>query len=212
MALPVQEQKALGHVVGEGGKLGLPLLEQVHLLLDGVVLPLQAGEEGGELVVGLTVLRVLQIQAQNRLDQPLGQPGGQHRREQQRQNQDDQNGLDHGDEQQPHRLLGAGQTDHRPVGEPLGDIQGLLRQSGGEALGGARLRGQGLPDLLPVGVVLHGGGVRLIVVEDCAVGGHPGHPAGGVQAVEVIHAVQLHPAGHQPGLRAVPAERSVLIL
>ena len=44
VALPVQKQKALGHVVGESGKLGLPLLEQIHLLLDGVVLPLQAGD------------------------------------------------------------------------------------------------------------------------------------------------------------------------
>ena len=115
MTLPVQKQEALGHIFGQGGKLRLLLLELTHLLLDGVVLPLDPGEEGGQLVIGIAVLRMLQVQLHNGLDDPPGQPGGQHGRQQQGQDQDHQNGLHHGQQQQPYCPLTAGQADHRTV-------------------------------------------------------------------------------------------------
>ena len=95
MALPVQQKEALGHILRQGGKFLLLLAQLAHLLLDGVVLMLDAEEQGGQLLIGVAVLRVLQVQIDNGPDDPLGHPGCQHRREQQGQGQDDQNGLDH---------------------------------------------------------------------------------------------------------------------
>ena len=115
MALPVQKQEALRHIFSQGGKLRLLLLKLTHLLLDGVVLPLDPGEEGGQLVIGIAVLRMLQIQLHNRLDDPSGLLGGQHSRQQQGQDQDHQNGLHHGQQQQPYCPLTAGQADHCAV-------------------------------------------------------------------------------------------------
>ena len=161
---------------------------------------LDTGEQGGQLLIGVAVLRVLQVQIDNGPDDPLGHPGGQHCRDQQRQGQDDQNGLDHGQQQGHHRLLGAGHTNHRTVAEAASSVQGLLGQGRGVAPGGARLVGQRLLDLLPVAVVLHRGGVSLAVVEYGAVPIHPGHSVFCVEPIEIVHPVELHPLGHQPGL------------
>ena len=45
-----------------------------HLLLDGVILPLDPGEERRQLVIGITVLWMFQIQLGNRPDDAPGQP------------------------------------------------------------------------------------------------------------------------------------------
>lgn len=74
VALLIQQHKALGHVLGEGGKFLLTLAELVHLAPDGVILPPDPCQQRGELVIGIALLRVLQIQVQNRPDDPLGQP------------------------------------------------------------------------------------------------------------------------------------------
>ena len=73
-ALPVQKQEALRHVLCQSGKLRLLLLELPHLLLDGVILPLDPGEERRQLVIGITVLWMFQIQLGNRPDDAPGQP------------------------------------------------------------------------------------------------------------------------------------------
>ena len=196
----VQEQEALGHVLGEGGELLLLLAQLVHLGPDGVVLPADAGEQRGQLVIDLAVLRPLQIQLQDGPDQPLGQPGGQGGGEDEGDDQDEHNGRGHGHQQVDHRALAPRQPDHRPVVQPVGHIDGQLGQGGRLPPGRPLTSEQGLLDLLPVGVVLHGGGVGLVVIEDRPVLGHPGDPVVGPQAVQIVQPHGLHSPGHQPGL------------
>lgn len=97
--LPVQQEEALAHVLGDGGELVLLLAQLGHLLGDGLVLLLDAGKQGGELFVGVGVLWVLQVDGKDGLDDVLGKAGGQHRRQGHGQHQDDEDGLDHGQEQ-----------------------------------------------------------------------------------------------------------------
>lgn len=46
MAMPVHQQKTFGHIFCQSGKLLLLLLQLQQLLLDGIVLVLDAGEQG----------------------------------------------------------------------------------------------------------------------------------------------------------------------
>ena len=144
---------------------------------------------------------MLQVDGKDGLDDVLGKAGGQHRRQGHGQHQDDEDGLDHGQEQGREAALLTGHPQHRPVSQPLGKVQGPLREGRGVAGGGACLALQSGSHLLPVGVVLHLGGVGLVVKEDSAAGVDPGDTVGGGEAVQIIHAAHLHPTGSQGGLR-----------
>ena len=181
--LGVQQHHPLGHVLRQGGKLPLLLAHGIHLTADGVVLAADLGDEGGQLVITPALLRLLQVQVQNGADDALGQPGGQHRRQNHGQHQNNEQRLDHRGQQYHHRRLSAGQADHRAVAQPAGGIVGPAGQGGRLPLGRALAGQHGLADLRPVGVVLHLGGVCPVVIQHGAVLVHPGHPAGYIQRV-----------------------------
>ena len=174
VVLPVEQQHALVHVLGQGGKLPLAALQGLHLLVDGAVLLPQAADQGEEFLIGLVSPRVFQVDAVDGLCDLPRQAGGQQRRDEDGQHQDQQHRLQHAQQNDPHRRLHAGQTQDGPVVQADGVVERLLQQRVGQVLALAAALLFRLLDLAAVGVVLHGGGVSHAVVEDGAVLGHPG--------------------------------------
>ena len=113
------------------------------------------------------------------------------------QDQDQDQGGDQLHHQRHHGALVAGHPQNAAVGEGQRHIQGPGGQGVGVALGLPYLAGEGLLDLLPLQVVLHGAGVGPGVVEDAAVAGDPGDAVLGVEAGEVVRPLQLHAPGGQ---------------
>ena len=118
----------------------------------------------------------------------------QQRRQGQRRHQHHQEGLEHAQHQHARRGAADGDTQHRAVAEPLGLIERLFQQRGGIAAALAVSGQQRLLDLLTLAVVLHGGSVRLGIVQHRAVRSHPRQAvAVGAEGGEIAPAVQpLH--------------------
>ena len=157
----------------------------------------QAPHQGEELLVGVVQPGVFQVDVVDGLGDLPGQPRGQHPREDQGQYHNPKNGLQHTDYQGAHGGLLAGQPQNGAVIQAHGIVEGLLQEGVGEvlALPGPLL--QGLDDLPPVGVVFHGGGVCLAVIEDSAVRRDPGQALAALQvfqAGEIVASALLHAA------------------
>ena len=198
--MAVHEQEALAHVFRNGGKLVLLPLELRDLGGDGLLLAVEPPQERGELLVGVAVLRVLQIQGQDGPDQVSGQPVGQKNGQGRHHQQNGRHGGDQAQQQVRHGALLTGQAQQRPVLQCHRHIKGPGGKCGGQAAGAAVAGGQRLLDLLPGQVVLHSVLVGLGVIENGSVAADPGQTVGGVQVLQVAYAAQGDALGGQLGL------------
>ena len=196
MVTAVDEQNPFAHVLRQGGKLPLPAAQGVHLPANGAVLLPQAADQGKELLIGLIQPGVFQIQAVDGFGNLPGQPGGQNPRQDEGQHQNPQHRLENPQNQRPHRGLHTGNPQNRPVRQTGGIVEIFLQQGVGEVFSLSRALLHRLPDLRPVPVVLHGGGVCHTVIEHGAVGVHPGQALGGLQTGQVGLSALLHAVLH----------------
>ena len=154
-------------------------------------------QQRGQLLIGVAVLRVGEIQGQDGPDDSPGQPVGQKSPQGDGQCQHHQQGGDQLQHQGHHGALVAGHPQHTAVGESQGHIQRFGGQGIGIPGGLPHLTGEGLLDLLPLQVVLHSGGIGLGVIENAAVGIHPGDAVLRPQVRQIGLPLQLHAPGGQ---------------
>ena len=197
----VQQHQSLVHAAGDLVKLLRPLPQLAHLPVDLAALVLHAPQQRRQLLVGIVLQRMLQIQPVQRLGDTPCQPPGQHARQDQRRRQHQQNGLQHVQHQHSRRHPDGGQTQHRAVRQPLGVVHGFLQQRTAVPAALALAGSQRLLYLLPLGVVLHGFRVGLCVVHHRAVRPHPCDAVlVGLQRTEIVRPVFLHAYGGQTQL------------
>ena len=170
----VDDEQAFVHVLRDGGELRLAAAQLVHLRGDLPVLGGNFLQQGGKLVIGLRLLRMLQVESIQRADDALRQTIGQ----QPRQRNGDKHGRN-GRAQHPHQnsedgITRSGQTEHRAVLQAAGIVERLLGQRRGIALALTRAVAQGISHLGARGMVLHLRGGSLVVIADGAVGADPG--------------------------------------
>ena len=197
-AVLVQQHQSLVHVGGDLLELLRLAAEAAELVVDLTALVLQPPQQRRQLLVGVIVQRVLQIQPVQRLDDAAGHPPGQHAGQDQRHHQHQQQRLEYGQQQHAPGDAGGRQSQHRAVRQSLGVIQCFLQQRGTVTAALAHAGGQRLPHLLPLGVVLHAGGIGLRVVQHRAVAPQPGDAvAVGLQLAQIVRALLLHRRGGQ---------------
>ena len=191
-AAVVQKHKPLGHAGGDLLELLRAAAQGAHLLVDLPPLVLQTAQQGRQLLVGLVFQRVLQIQAVQRLHDPLGDAAGQQAGQDQRRSDDQQDGLEHPQQHGSRGDAAGGQAQHRAVRQTLGVVEHFGEHGVAVTAGLTGAVGQCLPHLLALGVVLHGRGIGAGVVEHHAVGTKPCDAViVGIQTGEIGHAVSL---------------------
>ena len=191
-AVLVEQDKALAHAAGDLRELvGLfAQLAQLHLDLD--VLAVDALEQRRELLIGVVIERVLEIEAVERIDDAPRQPSGQQAGENERHDEHDQQRLNHADSDHADRRAADGNAQHRAVVQTLGVVHGLFHERRGIARALAGAGRQRLTDLGARGVVLKALGVGLRVVQDAAVGCDPCQAAAvGRQLGQIVRAAVL---------------------
>ena len=169
----VQQHKALLHAAGDLLKFVLLAPQLLYLRVDLAALLVDAAQQGRQLLIGVVVQRVLQIQLIQGLYDMLGQTPRQQRRQGQRHHQHHKEGLEHAQHQHACRGAADGDTQHRAVVEPLGLIERFFQQRGRVAAALAVSGQQRLLDLLSLAVVFHSTGIGLRVVQHRAVRCHP---------------------------------------
>ncbi len=173
-AAVVHQHQALGHAGGDLLELLGPAAQRTQLIVDLTPLVLQTAQQRRELLVGVIFQGVLQIQGIHGLCDAAGHAAGQDPGEDQRHSDDRQNGGEHTQKQHAHGDAAGGQAQDRAVRQQPGVVEGLFQQGGTVTAGLTGAVGQGLTDLLALGVVLHGRGVSLRIIEHRAVGAEPG--------------------------------------
>ena len=192
----IQQHQPLIHVGGDLLELLRLAAEVAELVVDLTALVLQPAQQRRQLLVGVVIQRMLQIQPVQGLDDAAGHAAGQQARQDQRHHQHQQQRLEHGQQQHAPGDPGGGQAQHRAVGQAPGVIQRFLQQRGAVAAALAHAGGQRLLHLLTLGMVLHGGRVGPGVVQHRAVGLHPGDAVVvGGQLAQVCFALALHRRG-----------------
>ena len=170
----VDDEQAFVHVLRDGGELRLAAAQLVHLRGDLPVLGGNFLQQGGKLVIGLRLLRMLEIEGVQRADDALRQTIGQ----QPRQRNGDKHGRNgraqHAQQDAEHGITRSGQPEHRAVLQAAGIVERLLGQRRGIALALTRAVAQGVSHLGARGMVLHLRGGGLVVIADGAVGADPG--------------------------------------
>ena len=158
----------------DGGELRLAAAQLVHLRGDLPVLGGNFLQQGGKLVIGLRLLRMLQVESIQRADDALRQTIGQ----QPRQRNGDKHGRNgraqHAQQDAEHGITRSGQPEHRAVLQAAGIVERLLGQRRGIALALTCAVAQGVSHLGARGMVLHLRGGGLVVIADGAVGADPG--------------------------------------
>ena len=76
-AFPVQQQKALLHIIRQGGKFLLTLVQLFKLIRNGQSLLLDPTNKGRQLRIGSDLLRMIQIHLIDGLDDLICRPKGQ---------------------------------------------------------------------------------------------------------------------------------------
>ena len=170
----VDDEQAFVHVLRDGGELRLAAAQLVHLRGDLPVLGGNFLQQGGKLVIGLRLLRMLQVEGIQRADDALRQTIGQ----QPRQRNGDKHGRNgraqHAQQDAEHGITRSGQPEHRAVLQAAGIVERLLGQRRGIALALTRAVAQGVSHLGARGMVLHLRGGSFVVIADGAVGADPG--------------------------------------
>ena len=169
----VEQDETLSHAAGDLRKLHPLLLQLAHLLVDLPVLMVDAPEQRGKLLVGVVFQRVLQIQLVERAHDAARKPPCQHRRQNERHDDHDQDGLHHANEQHARRCAADGNTQHAAVREPARAVHRLLQDRGGIARAFALAARKSLAHFFAVGVVFKTLRVGHGVVEHRAVGRDP---------------------------------------
>ena len=104
--------------------------------------------------------------------------------------------MEHAQHQHPGGGTADGDPQHSTVIKSAGAIEGFFQQRGGIAAALPLARKQRLTDLLTLGMVFHGGGVCLGVVQHRTVSTHPRQAvAVGLQRGEVVRPSLLHRGG-----------------
>ena len=202
-AVLVEQDKALAHAAGDLRELIGPLVQLAQLRLDLDVLAVDALEQRGELLIGIVVERVLEVEAVERVDNAPRQPSSQQAGEDERHDEHDQQRLDHADGDHADRRAADGNAQHRAVGQTLGIVHGLFHERRGIARALAGAGGQRLTDLGARGVVLEALGVGPGVVQDAAVGRDPRQAVTvGRQLGQVVRAAVLNGRGGKAQLVA----------
>ena len=196
----------MGHVGGEvPAELVLLFVlpgQVLHLLLELPVLGADALHQGLQLLIGGGFGGVLEVNVVDGLHNLPGGPGGGQEGQHRRQGQGPQGGgQGHPEQGQAGGLLG-GEANHGAVGDADGEVAGSVAQGAGVADALSEALAQGLLNLLPVSVVVHGLRRDLRVTENRAVGGNPGDAAARLwlQTGEVGHSADLHRPGDVLGL------------
>ena len=191
-AVLVEQDKALAHTAGDLREFVGLFAQLAQLRLDLDVLVVDALEQRRELLVGIVVERVLEIEAVERVDDAPRQPSGQQAGENERHDEHDQQRLDHADGDHADRRAADGNAQHRAVVQTLGVVHGLFHERRGIARALAGAGRQRLTDLGAQGVVLKALGVGLRVVQDAAVGRDPCQAAAvGRQLGQIVRAAVL---------------------
>ena len=102
-------------------------LELAQLIVDLLMLAVNPAEQRGNLIVGLRLERVIEIDGVERLDNAAGEPFRQKRAENHSGEQNDQHRLKHAKQQHRERLLRNADTEHAPVVHALCDVDRLFK-------------------------------------------------------------------------------------
>ena len=189
----VQKHQALLHAAGNLGKFVVFPPQLLQLAVNLPALAVDAVEQRRQLLIGVIFQRGLQIQRLQRRHDTAGNPAGQHIGQNQSRQKHQNDGLQHPHDQHAQSGAADGNAQDRAVREPACAVEGLFQQGLGIAGAFAAAALQSLPDLLPVGVVLHGLRVGAGVAEDPAVGVDPGQTIIlRVQTLQIVAAAQLH--------------------
>ena len=197
----VQQHQPLPHTAGDVLEfLGFPA-QGFQLGIDLQVLPGELVQHGGQLLIGIVLQRVIQIQTIQGLHNPLGHPVAEHRGEHNGNEENHADGLQHPQQQAGRGSGGGGQPQHAAVPQTHRLVDRLFCHGRGVAHSAAAAFLKGLADLLPVQMVFHGGLIRPGVVEHPALRVHPGDPvAPGVRPLQKVKSQLLRPGGSQPQL------------
>ncbi len=127
-ALVVKQDKPLGHTLRDVGEFVGFALQLQKLIVNLAVLALDAAQKGRDLVVGVCIERVVQIDGVERLDDAAGKAPGQKRAENHSGEHNNQNRLEHAKKQHRERLPRNADTKHGPVGQALCDVDRLFQK------------------------------------------------------------------------------------
>ena len=189
----VEQDEPLAHTAGDLREFVGLFAQLAQLRPDLDVLVVDALEQRRELLIGVVIERVLEIEAVERIDDAPRQTPGQHAREDERRNEHEQQRLEHTDGDHADRRSADGDAQHRTVREPLGIVHGLFQKRRGIARALARAGAQRLTDLGARGVVFKALGIGLGVVQNAAVGRDPRQAAApGRELREIVRAAAFH--------------------
>ena len=157
-------------------KFPLLFLGLQHLLDDGLLLVGDFPDQGGDFLVHIPLLHLLQVQAVDGLHDLSRGPHGEKRRHQHHEKAHGAHGIEKVGKDGKHVVFSPGQPQHLAAFQPLSVVEGGLLQGVGPSGRLPLARGKGLPDLLPVPVIFHDGRIRLVVIEHRSVRIHQGDP------------------------------------
>ena len=123
----VKQHETLGHALRDVGELVGLALELAELIVDLLVLAVDPAEQRRNLIVGLRLERVIEIDGVERLDNAVGEPLGKKRAENHSNEQNDQHRLEHAEKQHRQRLLRDADAKHAPVIQTLCNVDRLFK-------------------------------------------------------------------------------------
>ena len=194
----VKQHKALWHALRDVCELVGLALELAELIVDLLVLAVDPAEQRGNLIVGLRLERVIEIDGVERLDNAAGEPFSQKRAENHGNEQNDQHRLKHAKQQHRERLLRDADTEHAPVVHTPCDVDRLFKKRLRIPAAFALAGGQRLLYFLARGMVLHRACVCLRIVEHRAVRRNPRQAvAVRVDGIKICFAALRYAGGRQ---------------
>ena len=160
------------------------------------MLAVNPAEQRGNLIVGLRLERVIEIDGVERLDNAAGEPFSQKRAENHGGEQNDQHRLKHAKQQHRERLPRDADAEHAPVVHALCDVDRLFKKRLRIPAAFALAGGERLLYFLARGMVLHRLCVCLRIVEHRAVRRDPRQAvAVRVDRIEIVFAALRHAGG-----------------
>ncbi len=175
-SIGIRHQETFAHMAGDHLEFPLLLLQLVHLRSDGLVLISQFFQKRRKLRIDFSLFRMLRIDTVDRLHDPFRKLQSQNGAQSQSYGRDQDHRPDHPLDQRAYGLLRSGKTQDRSVAQQLGIIQGLLLQRGRFSRTPTLSLRPGEDDLLPVRMVLHGGRIGIVVIQNGSCGTDQRYP------------------------------------